>query len=98
MLDDGRTWAEMGTGLPAVYVTSLAFDASTGTLLAGTYGRGAYELVLAPPAARPTPPVGPGAPAFGPPGLGAAVASGAGGAAVLIVLVVWLRRRGRARS
>jgi len=40
----GNTWATFNTGLPPVVVTKLVAS-TNGTIQAGTYGRGAYELV-----------------------------------------------------
>ena len=93
--DDGRTWAALGAGLPAVDVTSLVFDPATRTLLAGTYGRGAYELALFTPAPLPAPN---GKPATGhSEQVNPTLVAGAGCIVVLVVILVWLRRQGRAR-
>ena len=37
-------WSEYGAGLPNVVVTDLLYDAPTDTLVAGTYGRGAWTV------------------------------------------------------
>jgi photosystem II stability/assembly factor-like uncharacterized protein len=39
-------WTRYGIGLPDVPVTDLQFEARTGRLAAGTYGRGVWEIVL----------------------------------------------------
>jgi hypothetical protein len=39
----GVSWARFGTGLPNVIVTSLVLDPQSGSLVAGTYGRGVWE-------------------------------------------------------
>jgi hypothetical protein len=91
-------WAALSSGMPAVSVTSLAFDATTLTLLAGTYGRGAYVLVLASPTVPPGRALGAGAPVPGRPGplVGAAFA-GAAAVEIALVLLAWVWRRRRAR-
>ncbi len=42
----GGAWARFGTGMPDVSVHTLNLNLSTNTLLAGTYGRGVYQLFL----------------------------------------------------
>ncbi len=45
----GTTWAPFGTGMPNVQVTSLAIDTTNlDILLAGTHGRGAFEIFTTP--------------------------------------------------
>ncbi len=47
--DDGAgTWTSFNLGLPNTFVTALALDTSANTLVAGTYGRGAYVTSLQP--------------------------------------------------
>jgi uncharacterized protein (TIGR03437 family) len=49
--DSGATWNVMGSGLPAVVVTSLKLHQPTRTLRAGTFGRGMWDIsVPLPPA------------------------------------------------
>jgi hypothetical protein len=43
----GATWSAFGTALPNVLVTSLSYDPLSDTLLAGTFGRGAFEILEA---------------------------------------------------
>ncbi len=43
--DAGATWSQLASGLPRVAVWGLDYDASHGTLAAGTHGRGAYTLL-----------------------------------------------------
>jgi hypothetical protein len=46
----GSTWSAMGAGMPNVQVNSLQYSASLNVLLAGTHGRGAWEIsTLQPP-------------------------------------------------
>jgi photosystem II stability/assembly factor-like uncharacterized protein len=91
-LDDGSTWAPLGAGLPAVDVTSLAFDPATSALVAGTYGRGAYELVLSGRPAGQAPVQGASSSANGRGVLLTAAAAVAGG----LALALLVRRRRRA--
>jgi len=42
--DAGKTWTRYMTGLPNAQVTSLRLDPNLGILLAGTHGRGAFEI------------------------------------------------------
>jgi photosystem II stability/assembly factor-like uncharacterized protein len=42
----GVNWTLLGTGLPRAVVTGLAFQRSSRTLRAGTFGRGAWDLVV----------------------------------------------------
>ncbi len=46
--DSGSTWSNAGTiyGLPAVIVDDLAVNATTGYIVAGTYGRGMWRMKL----------------------------------------------------
>ncbi|MCA9752848.1 MAG: T9SS type A sorting domain-containing protein, partial [Gemmatimonadetes bacterium] len=44
----GVNWLPMGTGLPNVVVDDLEIKVSLGKLVAGTHGRGAWEIDLAP--------------------------------------------------
>ena len=95
-VDGGRTWAPLGTELPALDVTSLVYDPATSVLLAGTYGRGAFELTLlaaAPPAAPGT--EGRPGPLAGVPLRWVATGIAAGGLlfAAVLVLATWRRRR-----
>lgn len=56
--DDGAHWAPLGSNLPNVVVSSLAVNASTGVLVAATYGRGMFDYDLSQPSAAPgVPPV-----------------------------------------
>jgi hypothetical protein len=92
-LDEGATWAPLGTGLPAVDVTSLAFDPATSVILMGTYGRGAYELDLRAPTRIPTSTPGPiGSEQPSPVTVVAAVV-GTATALALLLVVIRLRRR-----
>ncbi len=43
-LDGGGSWSVMNDGLPNVAVFDLAYNPSTGVLLAGTHGRGMFSL------------------------------------------------------
>lgn len=43
-LDPAPDWQPFGTGMPPVIVNDLAYSASTGQLLAATYGRGIYAI------------------------------------------------------
>ncbi|MDB5329775.1 MAG: exo-alpha-sialidase [Phycisphaerales bacterium] len=43
-LPPGATWTQYGVGLPNVLVDSLQYDAPSDTLLAGTFGRGAWTI------------------------------------------------------
>lgn len=45
-IDDGTTWSAGPTGLPNVVVHDLVYQASTGTLLAATYGRGMFTYMV----------------------------------------------------
>jgi photosystem II stability/assembly factor-like uncharacterized protein len=50
--DDGGThWQRFGTGLPALSIQRLKYNAATGTLRAWTHGRGIYDLSWSAPAA-----------------------------------------------
>ena len=40
------TWQQFGAGMPNVQVRSLQLNVTTNTLLAGTYGRGVYQILL----------------------------------------------------
>jgi photosystem II stability/assembly factor-like uncharacterized protein len=40
----GTSWSSLGTGLPNAQVYSLAYSSSLNTLVAGTHGRGAWEI------------------------------------------------------
>src|SRR5262249_15478964 len=40
------TWSKLGTGLPNVQVVDLRLDAARKRLVAGTHGRGAWEVYL----------------------------------------------------
>ena len=40
------TWEQFGSGMPNVQVRDLVLNQTTNTLLAGTYGRGVYQLFL----------------------------------------------------
>ncbi len=52
--DGNSTWTSFNQGLPNTLVTALAADAQSGTLVAGTFGRGAYQISMtAPDAAVP---------------------------------------------
>ncbi len=51
--EDGASWTSFNIGLPNVFVTSLALEARSGTLTAGTYGRSAYQISLKPPQTGP---------------------------------------------
>jgi hypothetical protein len=42
----GNTWSILGSGLPLVPITDLTFHEPTRTLLAATYGRSMYSIVL----------------------------------------------------
>ncbi len=42
--DHGQSWQRFGTGLPALSVQKLRYNAGTGTLRAITHGRGMYDL------------------------------------------------------
>ena len=42
--DEGATWQRFGTGLPALVIERLLYNANTGTLRAVTHGRGMYDL------------------------------------------------------
>ena len=44
--EDGVSWSSFNVGLPSSIVTSLALDARSLTLTAGTYGRGVYQISL----------------------------------------------------
>lgn len=46
--DAGATWAKLGVGFPTAPVYSLAFRAKTGTLVAATFGRSAWEIGFTP--------------------------------------------------
>ena len=46
--DAGATWAKLGVGFPTAPVYSLAFRALTGTLVAATFGRSAWEIGFTP--------------------------------------------------
>jgi uncharacterized protein (TIGR03437 family) len=47
--DGNSTWTSYNSGLPTSFVTSLALDLGSNTLVAGTYGRGAYQIALQAP-------------------------------------------------
>jgi photosystem II stability/assembly factor-like uncharacterized protein len=47
--DIGKTWTPAGTGLPNAQVFALDYNATANVLVAGTHGRGAWELPTAPP-------------------------------------------------
>ncbi len=49
--DRGATWVPFGQGLPGVVVTDLEIRRGARKLVAGTYGRGAWEIDLTGPAA-----------------------------------------------
>ena len=51
--DGGGHWVPLGSNLPNVVVTSLAVNASTGVLVAATYGRGMFDYELSQPSAAP---------------------------------------------
>lgn len=44
--DEGRTWRNLTRNLPSVMVVDLAYHLGTGTLLAATYGRSLWRLVI----------------------------------------------------
>lgn len=46
--DGGDTWHRIGSGLPRSPVYSLSFRALTTSLVAGTHGRGAWEIAFVP--------------------------------------------------
>ncbi len=50
--NDGQAWAVLGVGLPTAPVYSLAYDPATHVLVAGTYGRGVYEISTTNPGAE----------------------------------------------
>ena len=45
-LDEGQEWLPLGTGLPNVPVTDLCLHASTHKLVAATYGRSMFSILL----------------------------------------------------
>jgi photosystem II stability/assembly factor-like uncharacterized protein len=49
--DGGQHWLPYGNGLPVVVITDLEINAQARKLVAGTYGRGAWEIELADPTA-----------------------------------------------
>jgi len=51
--EDQSSWTSFNIGLPNAFVTSLALDARSGTLTAGTYGRGAFQINLKQPLTGP---------------------------------------------
>ena len=55
-IDGGTHWLPLGSNLPNIVVTSLAVNASTGVLVAATYGRGMFAYDLAQPSAAPSVP------------------------------------------
>ena len=48
-VDGNSSWTSYNSGLPTTFVTSLALDSTSNTLVAGTYGRGAYQIALQAP-------------------------------------------------
>lgn len=46
--DLGGTWTSFNLGMPNTFVTALALDSTSSTLIAGTYGRGAFQVSLRP--------------------------------------------------
>ncbi len=50
--NDGQVWALLGVGLPTAPVYSLDYDPATHVLVAGTYGRGVYEISTVNPGAQ----------------------------------------------
>jgi hypothetical protein len=44
--DGGATWSAFGAGLPNVVVTDLAYQPATRELMAGTYGRSIFSVVI----------------------------------------------------
>jgi hypothetical protein len=44
--DNGATWSNTGQGLPNVQVLDLVYQQATGTLYAGTYGRGLWATTV----------------------------------------------------
>ena len=75
--DDGERWLGFNAGMPVLPVTSLAWAGRT--LVAGTYGRGAYSVDL-PPELGPLPTRTPGPTPTGAP----RCSTGAGGACALV--------------
>lgn len=51
--EDQASWSSFNIGLPNAFVTSLALDVRSGTLTAGTYGRGAFQINLKAPQTGP---------------------------------------------
>jgi len=47
--DDGASWTKDGSDLPNVNIGDLVIDTATNTIVAGTYGRGAWRADLSPP-------------------------------------------------
>jgi uncharacterized protein (TIGR03437 family) len=46
--DGNSLWTSFNQGLPTTFITSLAIDSVSNTLVAGTYGRGAYQIAMQP--------------------------------------------------
>jgi photosystem II stability/assembly factor-like uncharacterized protein len=44
--DSGGTWTPLTSGMPNVAIFALGYNASTGTLIAATHGRGMFQLQL----------------------------------------------------
>jgi uncharacterized protein (TIGR03437 family) len=51
-VDGNSTWTSFNDGLPTTFITSLALDSASNTLVAGTYGRGAYQVALQAPSSN----------------------------------------------
>ncbi|GEM_PF-3811077 len=49
--DGASIWTSFNDGLPTTFITSLALDPPSNALVAGTYGRGAYQVALQAPGA-----------------------------------------------
>ncbi len=50
--DGNSAWTSYNQNLPTTFITSLAIDSASNTLVAGTYGRGAYQIALQAPSSN----------------------------------------------
>ena len=86
--DGGQTWAVYGTGLPVMAVFDLSIQSAFNVLRAATYGRGAWEIPLAPTGNAPVVAAAPVAVAFVPGTLTASGPVGLSGSTVDFTLTL----------
>ncbi len=66
-LNSGESWHALGSGLPEVVVHALVFQPETRTLVAGTFGRSMFSMVVGDGTAQPRIVTGPGPGSANPP-------------------------------